>query len=132
MTGRKRTGPVREPGIVLKSADEIARMRRAGQVVALTLERLVQAARPGVTTAELDHIAEALICSFGAIPTFHNLYGYPAHICTSINDEVVHGIPGGRRLAEGDIVSFDVGATVEGMIADGAATAGVGEISAEA
>ncbi len=107
-------------------------MRRAGQVVALTLDRLAQAAVPGVTTEELDQIAEATIRSFGAIPTFYNLYGYPANICASLNDEVVHGIPGPRALREGDIISFDVGATVEGMIADGARTVGVGEISPEA
>ena len=131
MTGRKPSG-AREPGIRLKSADEIARMRRAGQVVALALERLAQAAVPGVTTEQLDQMAEAVMRSFGAIPTFYNLYGYPANICTSLNDEVVHGIPGGRTLRDGDIISFDVGATVEGMIADGALTVGVGTISAEA
>jgi len=118
--------------IVLKRADEIAQMRRAGQVVALTLERLAQAARPGITTGELDRIAEATIRSFGAVASFYNLYGYPAHICASVNDEVVHGIPGSRALEEGDLVSFDVGATVEGMIADGATTVGVGAISPEA
>ena len=107
-------------------------MRRAGQVVALTLERLAQAAKPGVTTGELDRIAEATIRSFGAAASFHNLYGYPAHICASVNDEVVHGIPGERELREGDIVSFDVGATVDGMIADGAVTVGVGLVSPEA
>ncbi len=107
-------------------------MRRAGQVIALTLDRLAQAARPGVTTAELDQIAEATIRSFGAIPSFYKLYGYPANICTSINDEVVHGIPGERTLRDGDILSIDVGATVEEMIADGAATYAVGSVSPEA
>ena len=107
-------------------------MRRAGQVVALVLDRLSEATVPGVTTEELDRMAEALIRSFGAVPTFYGLYGYPANICTSINDEVVHGIPGRRALKAGDIISFDVGATVEGMIADGATTAGVGRVSEEA
>jgi methionyl aminopeptidase len=107
-------------------------MRRAGQIVALTLERLAKAAVPGVSTGELDRIAEATIRSFGAEPTFYNLYGYPAHICASVNDEVVHGIPGARRLKAGDIISFDVGATVAGMMADGAATVGVDAISPEA
>jgi len=130
--GRKRAGAARDRQIIIKSAEEIARMRRAGQVVALTLERLAQAARPGVTTGELDRIAEATIRSFGAIASFHNLYGYPAHLCASVNDEVVHGIPGDRALAEGDLISFDVGATFEGRIADGAITVGVGEISPEA
>jgi len=131
MTDKKRPG-AREHGIIIKSADEIARMRRAGQVVALALERLGQGAVPGATTLALDQMAEAVIRSFGAIPTFYNLYGYPAHVCTSVNDEVVHGIPGERALQEGDIISFDVGATVEGMMADGAVTVGVGEIAPEA
>jgi methionyl aminopeptidase len=130
--GRRRAETARERQIIVKSAEEIARMRRAGQVVALTLERLAQAARPGVTTGELDRIAEATIRSFGAIATFYNLYGYPAHLCASVNDEVVHGIPGERVLAEGDVISFDVGATVEGRIADGAITVGVGQIAPEA
>jgi len=114
---------------VLKSADDIVRMRRAGQIVALVLSRLGEAARPGVTTAELDRLAESVIRSFGGIPSFYGLYNYPANICVSINDEVVHGIPGDRVLKEGDLVSFDVGATVEGMIADGAASVGVGRVS---
>jgi methionyl aminopeptidase len=130
MAGGRKAGRARE--IVIKRADEIARMRRAGQVVALTLERLAQAAQPGRSTGELDRMAEATIRSFGASASFYNLYGYPAHVCASVNDEVVHGIPGGRVLKEGDIISFDVGATVEGMIADGASTVGVGAISPEA
>jgi len=130
--GKRRNAPVRHREVIVKTADEIARMRRAGQVVALTLERLARAAQPGVTTGELDRIAEATIRSFGATASFYNLYGYPAHICASVNDEVVHGIPGDRALREGDLVSFDVGATVEGMIADGAITVGVGAISPEA
>jgi len=130
--GRQSAQVPRKGAIAIKDEDEIARMRRAGRIVALTLERLGKAAVPGVTTGELDRIAEAAIRSFGAEPTFHNLYGYPAHICVSVNDEVVHGIPGERRLAPGDIVSFDVGATVADMMADGASTVGVGPISAEA
>jgi methionyl aminopeptidase len=129
---QRRPGPSGSRDIIIKSADEIARMRRAGQVIALTLDRLAHAARPGVTTAELDAIAEATIRSFGAIPSFHNLYGYPANICTSVNEEVVHGIPGDRALRDGDILSVDVGATVEDRIADGAATFAVGTISPEA
>ncbi|MBN1458064.1 MAG: type I methionyl aminopeptidase [Armatimonadetes bacterium] len=107
-------------------------MRRAGQILALVLHRLEQAAAPGVTTAELDQLAETVIRSFGATPSFYGLYGYPANICTSVNDEVVHGIPGDRVLQEGDIISFDVGVTVDGMIADAAVTTGVGAISADA
>jgi methionyl aminopeptidase len=130
MFARKSTTRRRE--IVLKSEDEIARMRRAGQILALVLHRLEEAAAPGVTTAELDHLAETVIRSFGATPSFYGLYGYPANICASINDEVVHGIPSERALREGDIVSFDVGVTVDRMIADAAVTTGVGAISADA
>jgi len=119
-------------GILLKTEEEIALMRRAGQVVALTLARLSEAAVPGITTKELDRIGEATIRSFGAIPSFYKLYGYPANICASINDEVVHGIPGDRILQAGDIASFDVGATVDGMIADAATTTAVGRISQDA
>ncbi len=107
-------------------------MRRAGQIVGLVLSRLAAAAKPGVTTAELDRLAEAVIRSFGATPSFYGLYGYPASICASVNDEVVHGIPGERKLVDGDIISFDVGATVEGMIADGATTVEVGRASEDA
>ncbi|HUU54830.1 MAG TPA: type I methionyl aminopeptidase [Armatimonadota bacterium] len=133
MTGSKRkTRHGRRRHIALKDGDAIAQMKRAGQVVALVLDRLAEAARPGVTTGELDRLAEAVIRSFGATPTFYGLYGYPANICVSVNDEVVHGIPGDRPLQEGDIVSFDVGATVADMIADAASTVGVGDISEEA
>lgn len=127
-----RIRPARPSGILLKTADEIDRMRRAGQIVALVLQRLGEAAQAGITTAELDRLAEATIRSFGAVPSFYKLYGYPAHICTSVNDEVVHGIPGDRVLREGDIISFDVGATVGGMIADAAATVPVGPVSERA
>lgn len=129
-SARQRVG--RRDGILLKSEDEIARMRRAGQVVALCLQRLAEAARPGVTTGELDRLAEALIRSLGGKPTFYGLYGYPAHVCISLDDEVVHGIPGERALESGSLVSFDVGVTVEGMIADGAVTVGVGRVTPEA
>jgi methionyl aminopeptidase len=126
---RGRMKRARKGEISLKTAEEIALMRRAGHIVALTLDRLCEAAVPGVTTRELDLLAEATIVSLGATATFYKLYGYPAHICVSVNDEVVHGIPGDRALKRGDIVSFDVGATVEGMIADGATTAAVEPIS---
>ncbi len=131
MPGRKRARRERR-AIRLKNKEDIASMRRAGRIVALVLERLGKAAVPGITTGELDRLAAELIASFGAEATFFGLYGYPAHVCISVNDEVVHGIPGERVLREGDIVSFDVGATVEGRIADGAATFGVGEVGAEA
>ena len=133
MTGRKEKSRRRQNRhIALKDGDAIARMKRAGQVIALVFDRLAEAAHPGVTTGELDRLAEAVIRSFGAIPTFYGLYDYPANICASVNDEVVHGIPGDRRLQEGDIVSFDVGATVEDMIADAAITVPVGAISQDA
>jgi len=122
----------RDRRIILKTEEELALMRKAGQIVALTLHRLSEAARPGVTTGELDQLAEAVIRGFGAIPSFYGLYGYPANICASINDEVVHGIPGDAVLKEGDIVSFDVGATVDGLIADAATTVGVGRITKDA
>ncbi|MCJ7822768.1 MAG: type I methionyl aminopeptidase [Armatimonadetes bacterium] len=130
----RKSSPARSRGrkILLKSDEEIALMRRAGRIVALTLSRLADAAAPGITTRELDRIAEATIRSFGALPSFYKLYGYPANICASVNDEVVHGIPSDRALQSGDIVSFDVGATVDGMIADGATTVGVGPISGDA
>ncbi len=130
MIARKpRTGSARGRKIILKSEQEIALMRRAGRIVALTLQRLADSAQPGISTQELDRIADTTIRSFGALPSFYKLYGYPANICASINDEVVHGIPGDRTLRPGDIVSFDVGATVEGMIADAATTVAVGAIS---
>jgi methionyl aminopeptidase len=115
--------------IELKSPEQIALMRRAGVVVGETLELLREAVRPGVTTGELDAIAEEHIRSRGATPNFLNYHGYPATICTSVNDEVVHGIPGDRALAEGDIVSLDCGAIVEGWHGDAAITVGVGQIA---
>ncbi len=133
MTSRKpKTRRTRGRKIILKTEAELALMQRAGQIVALTLDQLSQAVAPGVTTKELDRIADTTIRSFRAIPSFYGLYGYPAHICVSINDEVVHGIPGDRALRSGDIVSFDVGATVDGMIADAATTVAVGAATRDA
>ena len=106
-------------------------MRRAGLVVGRTLATLREAVRPGVTTAELDAIAEDSIRSSGATPSFLGYQGFPATICASVNDEVVHGIPGDRVLAEGDVVSIDCGAIVEGWHGDAAITVGVGPVSAE-
>ncbi|ACX52598.1 methionine aminopeptidase, type I [Ammonifex degensii KC4] len=115
-----------------KSERELQYMREAGRIVALTLQELEKAIRPGVTTKELDSLAEEFIRRQGAKPAFKGLYGFPASICTSINEEVVHGIPGPRRLREGDIISIDVGTEVEGYHGDGAWTFPVGEISEEA
>jgi len=118
--------------IVRKSPPEIAQMGRAGRIVAETLALLVDHVRPGVTTAELDSLAEEFICSQGGFPTFKGYRGYPASICTSPNDMVVHGIPGPYALADGDILSVDVGVTLGGFVADSASTFPVGEISPEA
>lgn len=122
----------REPRVAAKTEDEIAAMRRAGQVVAEALEAMRAAVAPGVETAQLDRLAEDLIRSRGAAPSFKGYNGFPASVCTSVNDEVVHGVPGPRRLREGDIVSVDVGAIVDEYQADAAATYPVGEISAGA
>jgi methionyl aminopeptidase len=118
--------------IIRKSQSEIETMARAGVVVAETLALLGEYVRPGVTTAELDAIAEEFIRSRGGAPTFKGYRGYPASICTSPNDMVVHGIPGPYRLAEGDVLSVDVGVTLDGFVADSAYTFPVGEISREA
>jgi methionyl aminopeptidase len=109
----------------------VALVRAAGRVVARVLEALGRAVRPGVSTGELDALARELLRAAGAVATFEGYRGYPAAICVSVNDEVVHGIPGSRRLRPGDLVSCDVGATLEGYIGDGAATFPVGSIGPE-
>ncbi|HHV61718.1 MAG TPA: type I methionyl aminopeptidase [Firmicutes bacterium] len=118
--------------IVRKSDEEIRAMRQAGRVVAQALERIREAVRPGVTTLEIDAIAEDCIRRLGGIPSFKGFHGFPKSVCASVNEEVVHGIPGKRRLKEGDIVSIDVGAIVNGFHGDAAITLPVGEISDEA
>jgi methionyl aminopeptidase len=118
--------------IIRKSNEEIERMARAGEIVAATLALIGEHVRPGVTTAALDALAEEFIRSRGAAPTFKGYRGYPASICTSPNAMVVHGIPGPYALADGDILSVDVGVTLNGFVADSAYTFPVGEISAEA
>ena len=107
-------------------------MRRAGNVVASAKAKVAEAIRPGVTTRELDRIAELEIRRLGATPSFKGYLGFPASICTSLNDEIVHGIPGDRVLSEGDLVSIDVGAIVDGLHGDSAFTAAVGDIREEA
>jgi len=117
--------------IEVKTPEQIAVMRAAGLVVARTLRALAAAVRPGLTTAELDELAEAGIRAAGATPSFKGYHGYPATICTSVNEEIVHGIPSRRRsLREGDIISIDCGAIVDGWHGDAAVTVGVGAISA--
>jgi len=117
---------------MLKSPEQIAVMRRAGRVVAEMLDACEAAARPGATTGDLDRVAREVLARRGAKSNFLDYHGYPAVICTSPNDVIVHGIPGGHRLDEGDIVSIDCGAIVEGWHGDAARTIAVGEISEEA
>jgi len=118
--------------IALKSASELASMRAAGRIVGTLLARLRAAAAPGVTTAALDALARDTIAELGGQPAFKGYRGFPAHICTSVNDEVVHGIPGARVLKPGDLVGLDVGARVDGYYADAAITVPVGPVSDEA
>ncbi|MFN2629755.1 MAG: type I methionyl aminopeptidase [Gaiellaceae bacterium] len=118
--------------IIRKSPQEIDQMARAGEVVADCLELLREHIRPGVTTAELDALAEEFIRSRGGNPTFKGYRGYPASICASPNAMVVHGIPGPFELGDGDILSVDVGVTLDGFVGDSAWTFPVGEISPEA
>jgi methionyl aminopeptidase len=121
--------------IVRKSASELDLMARAGEIVAQTIALLGENARPGTTTAELDQIADEFIRSNGGVPTFKGYrgpYPYPASICASPNDIVVHGIPDGYALREGDILSVDVGVTLDGFVADSAYTFPVGDIEPEA
>ncbi len=118
--------------IIRKSSAEIDVMREAGRITARALRCVGEAIRPGVTTAELDAIAEDTIRDAGAVPAFKGYHGFPATICASLNDEVVHGIPtSGRRLGEGDVLSVDVGAIVDGYYGDSAFTFPVGEVSPE-
>jgi methionyl aminopeptidase len=122
----------RHSGITIKSDKEMGYMRDAGAVVALTKAKLSEAIRPGITTVALDRIAEQEIRRLGAKPSFKGYLGFPATICVSLNEQIVHGIPSHRKLKEGDIVSLDVGAIVDGFHSDSAFTVGVGEISEDA
>ncbi len=119
-------------GIEIKTPEQIAAMRRAGLVVARTLQVLREAVKPGISTADLDALAAREIRSAGATPSFLDYHGYPGVICTSPNEVIVHGIPGPDTvLGEGDIISIDCGAIVDGWHGDAAITVGVGEISPE-
>ncbi len=123
----------REAPVQIKTPAQLDRMREAGLVVASALAAAAAAVAPGVTTADLDAIAEREIRSAGAVPSFLGYHGYPATICTSVNDEIVHGIPGpGRRLSAGDLISIDCGAIAGGWHGDAAVTVGVGPVSPEA
>ena len=119
--------------IVCRSAAELKRMREAGRLVGEVLTELTAHVAPGATTADLDALAEKRIVAAGATPAFKGYHGYPATICASINDEVIHGIPSGRRiLDEGDIISIDVGASLDGYFGDSAVTLAVGPVSENA
>jgi len=117
--------------IEIKTPAQLAVMRQAGLVVARTLALVAAEVRAGITTAELDEVAAESIRSEGALPSFLGYHGFPAHICVSVNDEVVHGIPGARVLSEGDLVSIDCGAIVDGWHGDAALSVPVGSVAAE-
>ena len=119
-------------GIEIKTADEIAAMREAGMIVYEVLEQLEKLVEPGITLEELDQAARRETENRGATCAFMGLYGFPKHICISVNDQVVHGIPGKRKLQEGDLVKLDHGAVVRGWYGDSARTVAVGKISPEA
>jgi methionyl aminopeptidase len=118
--------------ITIKSSREIDIMRRSGKITGKVLGDLVRAAKPGMTTKQLDELAEKGIREMGGVPTFMGYHGYPASICASVNDEVVHGIPGDYVLREGDLLSIDIGTTYEGYVSDSAITIPIGAVSAEA
>jgi methionyl aminopeptidase len=118
--------------VIIKSDEEIAIMRKCGKILTAILDRLRAEVRPGIRTAQLDMIMAEESKKRGVKPSFRNYRGFPANLCVSVNDEIVHGIPGQRILEEGDIVSVDVGARLNGFHTDAAVTIGVGEISKEA
>jgi methionyl aminopeptidase len=119
-------------GIIIKSERELALMRQAGRIVAAVLAILMKQVKPGMKTKELDIIAGREVERLGGKPSFKGYRGFPANLCVSVNDEIVHGIPGERSLREGDIVSLDFGASLNGFQGDAAVTVGVGEISPRA
>jgi len=118
--------------IVRRSQAEISKLRRANQLVGAVLGRLRAMVTPGVTTADLDAAAEAMVLEAGGTPAFKGYHGYPATVCASVNEQVVHGIPSRRPLAAGDILSLDMGAVLDGYYGDSAVTVPVGEVSAQA
>ncbi len=118
--------------IIIKNSDEIALMRKAGRIVAETLLLLEENIKPGITTAELDRVAEEFITKHGAKPSFKGLYGFPSSLCISVNEQVVHGIPGNYKIKDGDIVSIDCGAFIDGFHGDAARTFPIGEVTNDA
>lgn len=117
-----------EEAIILRSPREIEKMREAAKIVVFTLKELKKAVKPGVTTRELDELAARIFKQKGAVSGSFNYHGYPGHICVSVNEEVVHGIPGNRKLRHGDIVKLDVAASLNGYFADSTKTFPVGEV----
>ena len=117
---------------VIKSPQELAIMRQAGKIVARTLQKLAEEVKPGIKTSYLDSVAVSELKKYGAKASFKGYRGFPASVCVSVNDEIVHGIPGDRELKGGDIVSLDFGAIVNGFHGDGAITVGVGKVSPKA
>ena len=116
--------------VTVKSAREIELMRAAGKILGKVHQDLGKSLKPGMTTLEIDRIGEEMIRSYGCIPSFKNYQGYPASVCVSVNDEVVHGIPSAKHMIkEGDIVSLDIGVIYKGYHSDAARTHGIGEIS---
>ncbi len=116
--------------IILKTQHQIEKMREAGRIVGQALRHIRKLVAPGVRTSQLDQEAEAFIRRHGATPTFKGYHGFPAATCISVNDQVVHGFPSNRKLKEGDIVSIDCGATLDGFIGDSAITVMVGTCTA--
>ncbi|GAA4073834.1 type I methionyl aminopeptidase [Actinomadura miaoliensis] len=122
----------RRPAIQIKTPEQVELMREAGLLVARTLELLREAVKPGITTMDLDVLAETHIRDHGGVPSFKGYHGFPATICASVNEEIVHGIPrADKELRDGDVISIDCGAIVQGWHGDSAVTVPVGEISAE-
>lgn len=120
-----------EERIILKSPQEIEKMRRSNRIVAEILEEVKKAARPGVTTKALDQLAEDLLANYQVLSAFKGYNGYPAVLCTSLNEEIIHGIPSNRVLRDGDILSLDFGVIADGFYGDAAVTLAIGEVSEE-
>jgi len=118
--------------ILIKSPREIELMRRSGKITSKTLSLLINSVRAGMTTGDVDRMAEESIRSMGGVPTFVGYHGYAHTICASVNEEVVHGIPGSRVLKDGDLLSIDIGTTLDGYVSDSAVTVAIGNVSAEA
>lgn len=118
--------------IPLKSDKELDLIRKSGSILAVIMRQLEKALKPGVTTADIDKLAESLVIKEGVLPAFKGYKGYPACVCISINEEIVHGIPGTRKIQDGDIVSLDMGINYKGYFSDAAITVGIGKISPQA